>query len=704
MGFYRAAKGYIQKIERTAPQDWKVTCMSGVGLLDNKMHRGGMYHGATFGEIFTDIVGDTFKTRYQTETGYVVWGVRVYGWLPYDTARNNLHKLLFATGAVLEPKMERNTQYDYEVMFLTDAYGSIPPSQIMLGSTSTIQAPATGVEVTEHSFSELNSDPVETVFDNSTSDAVDHKMITFAEPMHSTYESVTEGLTVNEWHCNYAIVTGMGTLTAKKVTHSKTIIAVGDTTSQDANIKKVENNCLVTVFNSQNVAQRVLDYYSATKNIKAKVVFPSGGSRVGDAFNLTDSIYGNLRGYLTRMEFTPTTLHGAQCELLSGYIPSHNGNNYNNRTLITSPNTVFTVPTGVTILRMVLIGGGQGGQGGTHGHFGAGDYPPIFGSPTEGQMSLVVAPLSPAIPGYPDLKMAYYYYTGNQPTVPGGKAGKAGAQGKIYVITLQVREGQTFSVLQIGQRGLGGAAADNSAEHGVDGTWSETPDTIVQWSGDGKNYSSGNGVQSDTGYYDEYSQATFALPGADGVPGGDGGTVNNTPEFDRLGINGYPGGKAATWNGANGGYGKAVQKLIAGDSVYVTWKATGGGGGGAAYGNRPSSAGGNAYYDDPGGSTIRYLNSGKGGPGADADTPADKAGQYGCGGDGGNGGGSGGNVGGAKVIYWPNEYGDDIPILLGISTDPVTHQVLGPEGYHGGLPGEGSRGGHAGQGCAIFYY
>lgn len=703
MSFYRAAKGYIQKIERTAKSEWKVSCMSGVGLLDNKMHKGGIYHGTTFGEIFTDIVGDTFRTRYQTETGYVVWNLRMYGWLPYANARENLHKLLFAAGAVLEPKMERTTQYDYEVMFLTDAYGSIPPDQIMMGNSSTMTAPATGVEVTEHAFSELESDQTETVFDNSASDAVDHMMVTFSEPMHSNYESVTEGLTVNEWHCNYAIVTGMGVLRAKKLTHSKTIVAVGDTTSPDANVKRVENNCLVSVFNSQNVAQRVLDYYSATKNIKAKVVFAEGGHRVGNAYDLTDSIYGNVRGYLTKMDFTPTTLHGAQCELLSGYIPSHNGNNYNNRALLTATGESFTVPAGVTILRMVIIGGAQGGQGGTNGDFGAGDYPPIFGSPVEGQMSLVVAPLSPAIPGYPDLKMAYYYYTGNQPTVPGGKAGQGGASGKIYVITLQVREGQTFTVLQIGQRGLGGAVGSYDAEHGSDGTWSETPDTIVQWSGNGVNYSSGNGVQSETGYYDEYSQTTFALPGKNGVPGGDGGTVNNTPEFDRLGIDGYSGGKAATWNGANGGKGHVVNYNVAGD-IYAKWKATGGGGGGAAYGHRPSAAGGNAWYDEQGGSTIRYLNTGKGGAGADADAPADKAGLYGCGGDGGNGGGSGGNIGGAKVIYWPNEYGDDLPMLLTVATDPVTHAQLGRAGHRGGLPGNGSRGGNAGQGCAIFYY
>lgn len=100
-GTWLIAKGYVKSIERTSATTWKITCVSGIGLLDERMHPGGIYTGQKFSTVFADIVGDSFKYVWEGRS-IALKNMSVFGWLPYDTARNNLHRLLFAMGATLK--------------------------------------------------------------------------------------------------------------------------------------------------------------------------------------------------------------------------------------------------------------------------------------------------------------------------------------------------------------------------------------------------------------------------------------------------------------------------------------------------------------------------------------------------------------------------------------------------------------------------
>ena len=74
----------------------------------------------------------------------------VFGWLPYDTRRNNLHRLLIAYGASL---LRTDETVDYVIGWLEmpDDAAIIPDSRIAINGKTEYELPATGVEVTEPS-------------------------------------------------------------------------------------------------------------------------------------------------------------------------------------------------------------------------------------------------------------------------------------------------------------------------------------------------------------------------------------------------------------------------------------------------------------------------------------------------------------------------------------------------------------------------
>lgn len=656
------AKGYVKSIDRVAKSQWKITCMSGIGLLNDKTHVGGLYTGALCRNVVADLVGGAFAYGIANEVG----NTRIYGWLPYDTARNNLHRLLFAIGASLQ----QGINVDYNIIYLGSNTVTVPSSRVALGGSVQLQIPATGAEVTEHGFSALASDEVVSLYDNTQGDAgtANNLTVVFSDPMHDL--STTGTLVINESGVNYAVVSGTGTLTGKKYTHSKSIVAVGDTTSAARNIKRVEDNCLVSTANSWNVAQRVFSYYQSAKTVKAKMLLNS--EKPGQNLAMTDAFGEAVNAYLSKMEVLVTTVKGASCELIEGYTPDYQGNNFTQRALIDA-NGTWTVPDGVTMIRIVLIGGGSGGTGGYDGKRGMGGRPdPFF--PKDYQFS-----------SDNDTELglfAWYWNGGNQNPVPGGAAGSPGASGSILVSTVAVNPGDVLT-FDIGAGGAGGA------KNGGDGA-TGLPTSVS--SSAGWTFTSADGVPSEIGYRDVIGNITLALPGEAGHQGGAGG-MSDTVDFTACkGGNGLAGGSVGQWRGGRGGKGNTWD-LIGGLNAKPC-KISAGGGGGAAWG---ANGGDGSPAEKLSNTGYGWYRSGKPGNGANASAP-DKP-TYGCGGGGGNGGGSGGNCAGMTGYYAEGTspadafeigWGDD-------TTAPFDKDK-------GGKPGNGSIGGDGGDGCGILYY
>ena len=652
------AKGYFSKVERIGRHLYKITCMSGIGLLSAKTHAGGLYTGQTAETLLSSIIGSTFPYSADAD----VKAVTVYGHLPYDNARNNLHRLLFAIGAVLMKKSDGT----YNIEFLKNTMTNVPTSRVALGGKTEYKTPADSVEVTEHSFFALNSDEIVQLFDNSNGAAVSNQLVIFDQPMHDL--TVTGNLTISESSVNHAVVSGVGSLTGKQYTHNALIIREGGSSN---NVKRVTSNELISFANSYYVARRVYSYFASTKTLNAQILLD--GEKPGQLLALRDSFGDPTNAYLSQMDVAVTTVKLAQCKLIAGFQPGAAGNNFTHRALITA-NATWTVPSGVTRIRIVLIGGGQGGQGGYDGADGLDD------TTTPGLEKHFIGPTPPSQSGaFYDGEIMFAYQNDEQPPGVGGAAGAAGAKAAFLVSDKSVSAGNTIAIV-VGVGGNGGARNGGEGDAGTPTTATGTAIGTL---------SSDDGVSTYEGYNDPISGITYAIDGVDGVSGGDGG---KSSPYGWASEGSSRGENVSTYSGGAAGSGISGEKGGYAPGYFFVWYAGGGGGGGAAQGGIGGAATAARVWQEQVTQQGLYwyrnvYNGGSGGNGANGVAPSQPT-IYGQGGAGGNGGGGGGNAGGSYVG-------------TNVSYDPL-HDIIAPGTK--GVGGQGSAGSKGGNGCAIIYY
>lgn len=575
---------YVQTISRTSINTYHFTCTSTVGLLDETYHDGGIYTGETVREVCTDICSPL--------TCYVksnIANIKLYGWLPIATRRENLAQVLFAIGATL--KVDYNGAIRIEGLW--DGQSSeITASEMYAGGSVEYATPVTEVIVTEHAYSQSTTEVTELF--NGTTSAGDK--ITFDDPC---YDLEATGFEIKESGANYAIVTaGSGVMNGKKYTHvTRQIITPTNTRSrslveQSDNTVKVENATLVSLVNANAVAERLAEYYSHNERINNKIAIKR--ETPGDVVQISHPYGGEVTGCIESADVTVSGRLAAQESVLVGYKPQDIGEQeyYDTVEVLTKDGT-WTVPDGVTSVRIVLIGGGAGGDSGERGENGEStdEATNTNGTPRPGKGG------------------------------KGGKGGTAGKGGKIYTIELKVTPNDQFNA-KIGVKGVGGEYSSDTVNAGTAGT-----DTSFA------GYTSQDGASSSEGFSEPTMGITYGVWGTDGITGADGGD-GGVPSTDEK-VSGSPGGDVLTYLGGKGGTGVRGTKR---DGTVVG--GSGGGGGGAAYGINGSD-GGNAIMNSGGLRTIHGYTGGNGGTPDAIIAPT----IYGAGGHGGHGGGGGGGVG-----------------------------------------------------------
>ena len=187
-------KYYLVSVERQTKNEYILNVQSSIGLLDDTMHYGGIYSGEYASAIIEDIIGG--KIAYTEHN--IFSKIKVYGWLPVATRRENLKQLLFAVGGCVKKK-------NGDVYFTTltvDAPKAIPESKVYDTGKITYDSPASRIEVVEHQFSKVDSAPSEEVYSGeiigssfvtpkgySVSDAA---LVTWDKPYHSlTFSNCT---------------------------------------------------------------------------------------------------------------------------------------------------------------------------------------------------------------------------------------------------------------------------------------------------------------------------------------------------------------------------------------------------------------------------------------------------------------------------------------------------------------------------------
>ena len=667
---------YLQSVTRVGPKLYTLSALSAVGLLIVRPHRGGIYTGQTVAEVVAEICGDI---PVLVETVYR--GIKLYGWLPIASARDSLVQVLFAIGAWLHTD-ENGT---LRVQKLWDGTASIigPGSVHAANIQVKYLDPVSAVAVTEHQYIAGTEDV--TLFEGT---AQQSDVIEFDEPAHTL---TAEGFTILESGANYAVLSaGTGKLTGKSYVHNRRVVTRTVTEGAAENVEEIADATLVSLVNSSAVAQRMAAYYACREQLTVDV--NPAGEHAGHVVSLWNE--WDKQQTLACIASRETKISGllkSRTTALVGFLPPQPEATeyYDERVLLTGSGE-WTVPEGVTNLRAVLIGGGQGGKCGQPGQ-----------AATAGRSDSGTSSTSYST----DRRRSVSAQVGGV----GGQGGDGGHPGAVYAEDLTPTPGQVIAYA-CGTGGVGGAYEPTTSPDGADGT-ATTFGAL----------SSALGSYSDAGYYDAIAGETYAAKGADGIAGGDGGGYD--PDS---GDKANPRWK--TYKGASGvvdhdgtvyaGYKEpeiTLQTSTSDADNYTAvdfgkWCATAkanagrGASGGAAVGMsaRKNWAEGSAHtyaHDansaDDKGYAWAAATGGKGSDGASAAAPVKQA-RYGCGGYGGNGGGGAGGNGVAEAVSTVR--------TTGTTPDTARCTYTASWGSSFAVGGAGSDGGQGADGCIIIYY
>lgn len=654
---------YVQNVRRIAVNKYQFSCTSTVGLLEQTDHNGGIYTGQTVQEVVADICG-----QYPVKVKTNLQGIALYGWLPIASRRDNLSQVLFAIGATL--KVDYDGALRVEGLW-GDQSANIDEEHMFDGGRVDYGTPVTQVVVTEHQYTQ--GDEQVTLFEGTTSGG---DKVTFSEPC---YNLSSTGFTIIEQGANYAIVgSGNGTLTGYKYVHSTRTVTKQVTSADSENAVKVEDATLVSLANANAVADRLAAYYAHTERVTNDMVLQSESP--GDVSSLVHPYGGNVQACIESSDINLSGKLRSTEKLLVGYVPPKAGEieYYDNVEVITEDGS-WTVPDGVTAVRLVLIGGGTGGYSGKIGEESA------TGSTIS--QTRAVTDVTTYING-----------VGIGVGGKGGEAGNGGTGGKILQVEPRLQGGTELQI-QIGRGGLGGTYSANDTAVGHAGTAT----TVGA-------YTSDDGNTSESGYTEIFSGVVYAAPGDNGIVGGNGSgakenangssgsesvtVIPGTPVLDRSGLQWNPGAD----NPARNEQDKFVivhNSSVAHEVVHAgaVGNSYGGCGGGAAAGCDGLGDGesGKATASGSTSSLQAVGRGGKGGTGASATKP-EKQLLRGCGGFGGNGGGGAGAGGcGFTQKVAANKY-----------KNPTFY--LNAYAGASGVPGDGSDGGDGGDGCVLIYY
>ena len=558
---------YLQSVTRVGPKLYTLSALSAVGLLIVRPHRGGIYTGQTVAEVVAEICGDIpvlIETVYR--------GIKLYGWLPIATARDNLAQVLFAIGAWLHT----DENGVLRVQKLWDGTASIigPGSVHAANIQVKYLDPVSAVAVTEHQYIAGTEDV--TLFEGT---AQQGDVIEFDEPAHTL---TAEGFAILESGANYAVLSaGTGKLTGKKYIHNMRVVTRTVTEGAAENVEEITDATLVSLVNSSAVAQRMAAYYACREQLTVDV--NPAGEHAGHVVSLWNE--WDKQQTLACIASRETKISGllkSRTSALVGFLPPQPETTeyYDERVILTNSGE-WTVPEGVTSLRVVLVEHGADGLDGSSGASG-------------GSVSLIVTDAE-AKPGGT---------WSRQPGAggAGGAGGEGGLGGRILSADLDVFSGTVFAY-----------SADTETTFGT--------------------LSAQNGSRSDAGFTDPVTGDVFGKKGDDGSAGGDGGGggsangSNFNPGENGTGVPPNTGGA-----GSEGNYKRFEESETVYKNGYLL-VAGGTGGGGAAVGNNGQDA------------VQPLTSGVRAGAGANAEPPSGAVnygcGGYGGNGGGGGGGASG---------------------------------------------------------------
>ena len=344
-------KFYLRNVKRSY-KFYDFTCISAIGILGDTLHYGGIYTGQTVAEVAPEILEGL-----PYEIDPIVGDIKLYGWLPIDTKRNNLQQITIATAIAVRTKPDGTLLL---TALSNDIKGNIGAGRMAIGGNVAVETPYSAVQVSEHYYQEIAEEIV--LFSESS---VKTEFLKFNEPVHDL--TVTGG-TLIEWGANYAIVecNGFTEVKAKKYLHTTRTVPIGTVEGLPSDkIYSVNDATLITSLNSSGVAQKLYEAYTKPTTIQSNIFF--GNEKAGDVVGVVNPHTEETESaFLKKQDINISNLLLASCDFVVDFTPSGAVTGYENRVLLDTGNS-WTVPEGVEEIRVVLVGGGTGGAGGSTG-------------------------------------------------------------------------------------------------------------------------------------------------------------------------------------------------------------------------------------------------------------------------------------------------------------------------------------------------
>ena len=553
-------KFYVSNVDRTAKNKYLLHCVSAIGLLDKMEHGGGLFTASTFQTVLDHILAEGLHGTGDPVIDYTidpdVADMSVSGYLPKDTKRNNLYRLMFAYGVNIIKNPDGDPMFTF-IFTAAQNPTSIDDEEIYNTGSRSYEKPYSKVGVTEHTYTAIRTEDAVTLFDNTDSgSAVTNEEVWFtsAPIIVDTIESVEGSLTFTSAGVNSAIVSGTGKLIGVPYTHTTRTITSELESGDREKTARADNCTMVNIVNSENLLARLKAYYQPDgliRTIKNSIVYTN--QRCGKAYKFLSPFDEDTTAYLTSMNINASEVFKADCEWRENYSPAGQSGLYLNGYERFVPyydeskkrmiyDGTWTVPDGVTEFKVVLIGGGTGGSSGYPGENGDDAYSHTDIATTE------------------DLSGVWYGAEGGE----GGAGGSGGSPGRVKIFTVEnAKPGQVYN-WHIGTGGAGGAATGfipDTASELKRALANEDPDTtytdaqiaelvekeeaLSGWTGNPNagteggltyflyidlhlNHKWWRTTDDDSyvptgGVYDPIGNEYYALPGGTGIPGGKGG-------------------------------------------------------------------------------------------------------------------------------------------------------------------------------------
>ena len=309
--------------QRDTKNKYTFKFQSPIGLLSDTQHYGGVYKAKIASELIEEIIGG--KIPYTIKQ--VFSKIKLYGWLPISTRRDNLKQVLFACGGCIQKNSEGNVY----ITTLNETTPKVIPDSLVfstgpLKNNNSVNA----VSVIEHGFVKDETVKTEELFKGELSGnnfttpkglvVKNCAIVTWNDP---AFNIAATGSTIQESDANYCVVTAGANVvvSGQKYMHTQNIVNKSKAeNSLTVKTAEVKDATLVSLANSASTAERVLAYYGNT--ITTKPTFILNGEKPTDIITVANSYGEKSTGFIKSIHAQcGINSQRGNCEVVVDYVP-----------------------------------------------------------------------------------------------------------------------------------------------------------------------------------------------------------------------------------------------------------------------------------------------------------------------------------------------------------------------------------------------